>query len=372
MKASRGRLVAAQVLVVVASIAAAISLLAGYIRYQAFDNSTFDRTAADLISNDALREQIAASMVDELYANVDVQSALAEQLPPDQRKLAAPLAAASREFADRAARRLLERPRPQALWVQTLSRSHAQLLTLLDDKSTLVREDGGLVILDLSPLVVQLGDRVAVFGPLAQRLPADTGRIEIMKADQLQQAQTLTRLLKRIAFILWLLPLALATLAVWLARGNRARTVRGLAIGAIVAGILVLATRRLAGSYLVDHLVKSESVRPAANDAWSILTRLLADGAWTLIVAALVTLVGLWLAGDTPRGTAARARLAPYLAQPKLAFGAVAAGLLGLVWWGPTPQTRRWFLVLVAALLLSLGVEALRRISARETERSTT
>jgi hypothetical protein len=61
-----------------------------------------------------------------------------------------------------------------------------------------------------------------------------------------------------------------------------------------------------------------------------------------------------------------RGRLAPILARWEYAYGIAAAFLLLLVWWGPTAQTRRPLQVLVGAVLLAIGVEALRRITRRE------
>jgi hypothetical protein len=40
------------------------------------------------------------------------------------------------------------------------------------------------------------------------------------------------------------------------------------------------------------------------------------------------------------------------------------------VWWGPTPQARRWYVVLVGLALLALGMEVLRRQTAREARQS--
>ncbi|HEV8103053.1 MAG TPA: hypothetical protein VGP69_04885, partial [Gaiellaceae bacterium] len=77
-------------------------------------------------------------------------------------------------------------------------------------------------------------------------------------------------------------------------------------------------------------------------------------------------LVGVWLAGETKSGRAARRKIAEPLARPELAFGAVVAFVILLVWWGPTPQAHRWYLVLAATVILAVGVEALRRQSARE------
>ena len=52
----------------------------------------------------------------------------------------------------------------------------------------------------------------------------------------------------------------------------------------LLVGLLMLAVRRAAGGYLVDHLVKDDSVKPAVRDTWSILTQVLADRAWVWII----------------------------------------------------------------------------------------
>ena len=69
-------MILARVLVVLASLIAALSLLAGFIRYQALDNETFSNSAEDLIENDEIRDQIGLSLVDALYSNVDVAAAI--------------------------------------------------------------------------------------------------------------------------------------------------------------------------------------------------------------------------------------------------------------------------------------------------------
>ena len=355
------RMVVARVLVVLAAIFAVLSLLAGFIRYQALDNETFSQSAADLIANDEIRDQIALSLVEQLYANVDVATSLEDRLPEDQQGLAGPIAAIGREVADRAAIRVLERPRAQELWVNSLSTTHEQLLRVLDDELTAVSTEDGAIVLNLRPLVIQLGDRVAIFGRVAERLPNDAGRIEIMEAQQLETAQDLTQLLKTLGQFLWLVPVALGALAIWLAGDRRRSIVRLLAIAAIVSGLLVLVVRSIAGGYIVENLVPAESVQPAAAAAWEILTALLVDGGRTVVGIGVVLLAGVWLVGPSSRATAIRTRLAPWLERPEIAYGAAAVALTLLVWWGPTAQTRRWQPVLALAVMLGLGVAALRR-----------
>jgi hypothetical protein len=355
------RMLLARVLVVLAALFAVVGLLAGFVRYQALDNETFSDSAAELIANETIRDQIAVTLVESLYANVDVAAALEERLPPDQQGLAGPISAVARELADRAAIRVLERPRAQDLWVSSLSTTHEQLLRVLDDDLTAVSTEDGVVVLNLRPLVIQLGDRVAIFGRVAERLPDDAGRIEIMDAQQLETAQDVTQLLDILGRFIWFVPLLLAALAIWLAGDRRRSIVRSLAIGAIIAGTLVLVLRSVAGGYVVDNLVQTDSIRPAVSESWEILTALLRDGALTLVGVGLVLLAGVWLVGPSARATAVRRRLAPWLERPEISYGVAALALALLVWWGPTEQVRRWQVVLLFAVLLGLGVAALTR-----------
>jgi hypothetical protein len=361
-------MLAVRILVVLGALLAIVSLLAAYIRFQGLDTPTVEDTAGEMIADPQIRDEIAATLVDQLFANVDVEAALAERLPPDQKGLAGPIAGAVRVGADRAADELLERPRAQDYWVQTIAATHRNLVRVLEDETGPITTEGGNVVLDLEPLVVQLGERVAIVGRIDERLRAnpDAGRITIMKADQLETAQDLTHVLKVLGLWLWLVPIALWALALWLAAGRRRAILSMIGISSIVAGLLVLVVRRFAGSVVVDDLAKTESVRQAAGNAWDILTSLLRDGGLTLVGLGVILLVAVWIAGPSQRATDARGWMAPYIARAEIAFGGAAALLTLLVWWGPTAQTQRWQLVIAAAVVLALGVEVLRRQTARE------
>ena len=261
---------------------------------------------------------------------------------------------------------MLERPRVQALWVNTVTQAHRQLINVLDDDVGPLSTENGAVVLDLQPLVIQLGERVAIVGNVAEQLGPDAGRVEIMQADQLETAQDLTQILKFLGTWLWLLPIALWAVALWLARGRRRsilRTDRGRVDPGRAGRAGGAPPRRL-----VHHrrLVPSTAVQPAAHDAWDILTSQLRDGGFTFIGLGVILLVALWLAGASPSGVSARRGLAPYLARPEIAFSVAGGLFLLLLWWSPTVQTTRVPLMLAAALVLAFGVELLRRQTARE------
>jgi hypothetical protein len=359
-------MVAAWILVVLALLVTVLALIAGYVRYQALDTPTVRNSAEEMIADPEIREQIAATLVDELYSNVDVEARLEARLPEQQKALSGVIAGALRGLADNLAVKALDRPRVQAVWVESVERAHTRLVQVLDDDVTAVSTEGGYVVLNLQPLVIQIGEQVAILGRVGASLPEDTGKIRIMRADDLETAQDLTQLFKQVAAVIVFVPFILLAIALWLARGRRRAVLRTAALGLIGVGLLVLIARKVGGSYVVDNLVETESVRPAAQDSWDIFTNLLADGAWTVIGIGIVALLGVWLAGPSRSATAVRRDLAPFAIRPDIAFGTVAVLYLLLLLWGPTAQTHRWPFVLTAALLLGLGVEALRRQILRE------
>jgi hypothetical protein len=357
-----------RILVVLGALFAILSLLAGYVRFQGLDTDTVENSAEELIADPVIRDQIAATLVEQLFANVDVEAALSERLPPEQQGLAGPIAGAVQIGADRAAQRLLERPRPQELWVRSITETHRNLIRVLEDDTGPIGTEDGEVVLDLEPLILQLGERVAVVGRINERFLADpdAGRITIIEADNLETAQDLTQFLKVLGTWLWLVPVALWAIALWLAAGRRRSILRMIGISSIVAGLLVLVIRRVAGSFVVDALGTTESVEQAAGNAWDILTSLLRDGGLTLVGIGVILLVAVWIAGPSGYATDARRWLAPHIARAEIAFGGAALLLGLLVWWGPTAQTHRWQLIIAAAIVLALGVEVLRRQTARE------
>jgi hypothetical protein len=365
---SRTRLIGARVLTVVAILLALVGMLAYYVAHTALDEDGFETVSRNMIENDAIRTQVANTVVDRLYANVDVEAAIADRLPPAQKGLAPVLAGLSRSGADRAAEAALERPRVQTVWVEVTTATQRQLVRLLDDKTKFVQTEGGKVVLDLRPIMIELGDQVVVIGRIAEKLPESAGKIAIVDESQLEAAQTVTRILRAVASWIWIVALAFAALALWLARGRRRIEVRAIAIGLLVVGLLLLAVRRFAGDYLVDQLAKDDAVKPAAQDAWSILTQVLADRAWVWITLGVVTLVGVWFVGDTRRAGHARRAAQPIFASRLRTYGIAAVSVLALALVAPF-FARSWLMALVLLALVVAGLEVTRRIVLREAAR---
>ena len=359
------RLIGARVLTVLAILLALVGMIAFYVAHTALDETGFETISRNMIEDDAIRTQVANTAVDGLYGNVDVEAAIAARLPPAQKGLAPVLAGLSRSGAYRAAEAALERPRVQRAWVETTSATQRQFVKLLDDESKFVQTDNGEVVLDLRPIMIEIGDQVAVIGRVAEKLPDSAGKIAIVNADQLQTAQTLTRILRAVANWMWLLALAVAALAVWLARGRRRIELRAIAIGVLLVGLLMLVVRRAGGGYLVDHLAKDDSVKPAARNAWNILSQTLADRAWVWIILGAVLLAGVWFVGNTNLASRARRAAQPILQNRLTTYGIAAICLLVLALIAPL-FARGWIIALVTIALTIVGVEVVRTIVQRE------
>ncbi len=199
--------------------------------------------------------------------------------------------------------------------------------------------------------MLRLGDRFGFVSNLAEKVPQDSAQITILKSDDLETAQNVTHFLEQVANFIWIFAVAAWVGAIWLARGRRRQEVRSLGIGLIAVGILVLLARSLAGKYLVDHIVVNESARPAATDAWQIITKALAASGWVALVVGILVAIGAWLVGPGERATSARAAVAPTLRRTGLAWGLFVAGMILIVWILPIQMFRTTVVLWVAAAI---------------------
>jgi hypothetical protein len=364
-RGGRWRSIVARVLTVLGVLLLVVSIAANYVQRQALDRSEFEDTARQLIGDPAIQADVAATLTDQLYANVDIEAQLRQALPPDQKALAGPIAGGLRPVAERLARRILDRPRFQELWVRAVAAAQAQVVRVLDDKAKFIETEGGVVSLDLRPLLQELGKELPITSRLSAKVPPNSGVITLFQADQLDTAQKATRFLRFVADWIWILALAAWVAAVWLARDRR-KEVRAIAIGFVVVGVLLLLVRRGAGGYLVDKLTETDSQGDAVSHSWAIVTRLLVDAAWASIAFGIIALIGIWLIGPGKWGTAGREWLAPYLRRPGLTYGVAAFLFVLLLLWGPISYIHRPLTILVFAILAALGLEALRRKAARD------
>jgi hypothetical protein len=293
---------------------------------------------------------------------VDVQAELEKTFPPRLTPLAGPASGALNQLAPQVAERALETSQAESLWSAANRGAHETLLKILNDEGSAVSTSGGEVTLDLGSLVSESGGQLGVAGKLASKVPPDAGRLTILKSDQLSMAQDISKLVRRLPIVLTLLAMFLYGLAIYLAGPRRRQALRSVGFGFVVAGVLSLLLRGVAGNTVVDALAGNESVKPAVEAVWSIGTALLMTVAVSAITFGILLIIAAWLAGPTRIATALRREAAPYLRERRGAtYAVVAFVFLVLVLWAPVAAFEKPIGLLLLAVLMVFGTEVLRR-----------
>ena len=357
---SRRRATGVWVVLVIAGLLLFLSSFAIWINRVALNTNVFTDTSSSLLDDPEIRAAVANRAVDELFANVDVQAELEKQLPADYQGLAGPATAGLRQASYRIVDRALEQPAFQQLFKATLRTTHETLVDVLEGGGPRVSTENGEVTLNLRAIIEEAADRIGIGQQVADKIPADAGRIVILRADELETAQNGFQLLKTLAWILPVLTLVAFALAVWLARDRR-RAVRGTGWVLVVVGILGLLAANLTRNYVVDSLVAREDDRQAANNAWNILTELMRGSFRLMVVVGLLFVIAAWLAGPGRRAVSTREWLAPGLKNRTWAYVILAVIILLLLFNTAVLDFARLLVLILLAALGAAWIELARR-----------
>jgi hypothetical protein len=298
-------------LLVIGTLIAFLAIFSIWVNRQALNTDNWVHTSDKLLQNEKVKTQLSNYLADELFANVDVQAELESTFPPRLAPLAGPAAGALHQLAPKVAERTLETSQAESAWSTANRTAHETLLKILNDEGSAVSTSGGEVTLDLKALLSESGGQLGVAGKLASKIPPDAAQLTILKSDQLSAAQDISKLIRRLPIVLTLLALFLYGLAIYLAGPRRRQALRSVGFGFVVAGVLSLLLRGIAGNTVIDALAGNESVKPAVEAVWSIGTALLVTVAVSAITFGILLVIAAWLAGPTRLATALRREAAP-------------------------------------------------------------
>lgn len=364
---SRARRRTVKGLVVLGSLFAFLSVFAIWTERQALNTDDWVDTSGRMIQNKEIRSAVGEYLVDQLYANVDVEKELEGVLPGDLKELAGPASGGLRQVAGTGAEEVLQSSTAQDLWKDANRAAHEQLLAVLEDKKEAVSTEEGEVTLNLGSLVTNLADQVGIGAQLADKLPPDAAQVTILRSDELKTAQDIAAGIKGLALVLTLLTLLCFGVAIYISREGRWVTVLFCGVGLVAAGFAVIVAREVAGGIVVDQLVKEENVKPAAEAAWSIGTSLMVSIATTVIVFGVLFVIAGWLGSPTGSARGTRRFMTPFLRDYAPYVYAGLAVLVCLWFLSASVQNLRSFLTaLIVAGFVAFGIHELRKQTGEE------
>jgi hypothetical protein len=233
---------------------------------------------------------------------LDLESRVRDVLPRRAAFLAAPIATGAQELVRTLTVRLLESDQFITVWDTANERAHDQIVAMLTGRdNALVQRSGGQVILDLSPLIPEVVDRLEAQGLTLPKVVDVDGikvRFVLVASDQLADAQRYTRMLDRLAWVLPILVIVLYAAAVVIAR-NRRRALRNVGIGIVVAMVAGVVGFGVARTVYLDNVPAGMDTAPAAEAIFDTITRYIGRGLRALLVIGAVIWFGTWLAGSS-------------------------------------------------------------------------
>lgn len=218
----------------------------------------------------------------------------------------------------------------------------------------------------LNESLASLQDKVTAL--LGRQVVQHPGELVVMDSTQLEGLQSLSQAFRNLGLVLPLLVLLLYVAALYLAKGWRREALIAAGGGILVATLLVLLARRLIGTDVVGSLASSETVEPALASVWDIVSEGLRQRALFILVIGLAFVGAGLLAGPSRPAVATRRVLAPFLRDNPVAVYFVVAALF-LLWLTFLPginNAGQVLVILLLAVLAVVGLEVLRRQTARE------
>lgn len=357
----RAHSLAVHLSIVLGAVVLLITAVNVWVDRAALNTDNWVDAADELLADPEVRSAVSTYVVDQLYLNVDVSTSLENLLPTDLSGLSGPLAAALRNPATDAVDRLLSTPAAATVWSDANRITHAAIVKILEDDGDVVTSADGAVTLDLRELVVQLATTLGLPGTVIDRVPADVGQVAVVQSSTLADLQTAVTFVQWASWLLLLVVIAIFVGAVALATDWRRVATRNVGISVVIVGLVLVASQRVGGERLLDHVVKVDSNRPTAEAVWRIGSELLRDIAWTITCIGAVLIIGAALAGSTRAARAIRSFVAPaFTGSPAIRWGIGAVVFLVLVWWAPLPALTTFLGMIVTAAIIAACIEGLR------------
>lgn len=274
------------VALVFAVLAGVLTIFAIWANQQLLDPGGWSSVSGELLKSKEVRHRVAAFLGETLVEETESQL-----LAAGEDETAAQVIPRLRRGDVELAERVMATPQFHAIW-ETANRSgHAALLKVLDEEEVGGGESG--VAVDLTPALRRVADLLGRDG-LAEELGVESlgdlvepgaARIEVLEAQELEQAQDVVRVVRHLTLPALLAALLFYALALFFGRWWLSRAFLGVGIALCATGALALIARAVAGHAVVDELLTADADREAADAAWHVATSTISDISIGVIIA---------------------------------------------------------------------------------------
>ena len=351
-------------LIILGTVVMVLSTLNAWVERQLLDTDSWVNASTQLLDNDDVRREVSVRLVNALHENVDVGTAIDEQLPEQLQGLGGPLAGVLRDPLIDTTDTLLDSPPVRAVWKDANRAAHGAVLAILeDDVGDNISTSDGTVVIDLGGVLVQVGEQIGLPQDVLDAIPDEAGQFQVVESDELESAQSAVTMIRVLSIVYFLLVLALYCGAVYLARNWRRTAIRNVGVATALGGFTVLIAVRL-GVTVIAGTPDTPGGRSAAEAILAIGTSLLRRSAWSEIIIGLLIALVASLVG--PARYAKRVQYYTARSFRRAPVGTwVGLAVLALVFltWSPFSAGGDWLTVLIVLVLVAIGIEALRRTS---------
>lgn len=279
---------------VLAVLAGVLAIFAIWANQQLLDSGSWQSVSGQLLKSNEVRHRVASFLGETL-----VEETEAQLLAAGEEETAARVMPRLRRNDVKLAERVMATPQFGAIWATANRSGHAALLRVLDEEEAGSGEGG--VAVDLTPALRRVADLLGREGLAAELGVASLGelvepgaaRIEVLEAQELEQAQDVVRVVRHLTLPAVLAALLFYALALFWGRWWLARAFLGVGIALVLTGALALIVRAVAGRAVVDALLAVDTDREAADAAWRIATSTISDISIGTIVAGALTIAAV-------------------------------------------------------------------------------
>jgi hypothetical protein len=278
MRSERSHPVAIVVLLVFATLAGAVAIGSIWANQQLLSTSSWVSVSGHLLESKSVRHRVAEFLGEELVNDTEAQLNAA-----GQEEAAAVVVPRLRAEQTQLAERVMKTKQFKAIWLTANRTAHHALLRVLDEEGNAAEE--GAVVVNLTLAIRQLADVLEEEGlaeelgvsNLAGLVEPGAARIQILEAQELNQAQDVVRVIRDLTAPAVIVTLAFYAFVLFLGWRRIGLTLVGVGLALAATGGLALLLRSLAGNEIVDQLIVGGRDEGAADAAWRIATSKIAD-----------------------------------------------------------------------------------------------